>query len=474
MHTITPRQTDFSQWYLDVIEAAELAEHSPVRGSMTIKPYGYAIWEQIQNVLDRQFKALGVENAYFPLLIPQSFLDKEAKHIEGFAPELAVVTHAGGEQLKENYVVRPTSETIIYDAFARWIKSYRDLPILINQWCNVMRWELRPRLFLRTTEFLWQEGHTAHASPKEAKEFALKIHQIYIKTYDEYLAMPSMYGRKSPAETFAGALETYTVESMMQDGKALQACTSHYFGNNFARNFEVKFLNKENREEFAYTTSWGWSTRSIGGLIMSHGDDKGLVLPPKIAPIQVIILPVLNDDSTKSLILEFCQHIQQSLESANIRVKTDGRDDRLGEKIFRWEKRGVPIRLEVGPKEQQSQSAVLSRRDNNTKVSVTVDNLVSVVLETLQQIQTNLHSRVLTMNQSKTITVNSWSEFVEAIDSGNFVLAHWDGTEETEALIKERTKATIRCIPFNLETGPGKCVLTGKDSLQRVLFARAY
>ncbi len=474
MHSITLRDVDFSQWYLDVVKAADLAEHSPVRGSMTIKPYGYAIWEQIQNVLDCQFKALGVENAYFPLLIPQSFLDKEAKHIEGFAPELAVVTHAGGEQLKENYVVRPTSETIIYDAFASWIKSYRDLPILINQWCNVMRWELRPRLFLRTTEFLWQEGHTVHASPKEAKEFALKIHQIYIKTYDEYLAMPSMYGRKSPAETFAGALETYTVESMMQDGKALQACTSHYFGNNFARNFEVKFLNKENREEFAYTTSWGWSTRSIGGLIMSHGDDKGLVLPPKIAPIQVIILPVLTDDSTKSSILEFCQHIQQSLESANIRVKTDGRDDRLGEKIFRWEKRGVPIRLEVGPKEQQSQSLVLSRRDNNTKMSVTVDNLVSVVLETLQQIQTNLHSRVLTMNQSKTITVNSWSEFVEAIDSGNFVLAHWDGTEETEALIKEKTKATIRCIPFNLETGPGKCVLTGRDSLQRVLFARAY
>jgi len=472
--TITPRKVDFSQWYLDVIEAAELAEHSPVRGSMTIKPYGYAIWEQIQTVLDRQFKELGVENAYFPLLIPQSFLDKEAKHIEGFAPELAVVTHAGGEKLKENYVIRPTSETIIYDTFARWIRSYRDLPLLINQWCNVMRWELRPRLFLRTTEFLWQEGHTAHALPEEAREFALKIHQIYIKTYDEYLAMPSMYGRKSPAETFAGAVETYTVESMMQDGKALQACTSHYFGNNFARNFGVKFINQNNQEEFAYTTSWGWSTRSIGGLVMSHGDDQGLVLPPKIAPIQVVILPVILNDSSKSLVLDFCQQVQQLLHTNNFRVKIDLKDERIGEKIFRWEKRGVPIRLEVGLKEIQMQTVVLSRRDNNTKITINLSELVTVVTSLLEEIQDNLRQRIITMNKNKTIEVDSWSEFVAAIEIGNFVLAHWDGTEDTEALIKEKTKATIRCIPFNLEPVPGKCVLTGKDSPQRVLFARAY
>lgn len=474
MSSITPRHVDFSQWYLDVVEAAELAEHSVVRGSMTIKPYGYAIWEQIQQILDKQFKALGVENAYFPLLIPESFLHKEAKHIAGFAPELAVVTHAGGEKLKENYVVRPTSETIIYDTYARWVQSYRDLPLLINQWNNVMRWELRPRLFLRTTEFLWQEGHTAHASPQEAREFALNIHQVYINTYKEYLAMPSFFGQKSPSETFAGALETYSVESMMQDGKALQACTSHYFGNQFARNFGVKFLNKDNQEEFAYTTSWGWSTRSIGGLIMSHSDDKGLVLPPKIAPIQVIIIPIFFDADQKTQVLKVCQQVEATLQAAAIRVKTDLKDERVGEKLFKWEKKGVPIRLEIGAKDIAEDAVTVSRRDVEKKEKVPLSNLPTFVETTLEAIQQNLHDKIAHMNRTRTVEVNSWTEFQEAIEAGNFVLAHWNGKVETEAAIKEQTKATIRCLPFELESSPGRCVLTQEPSSRRVLFAKAY
>lgn len=474
MNKITPRNVDFSQWYLDIIEAAELAEHSAVRGSMTIKPYGYAIWENIQQVLDKQFKELGIENAYFPLLIPESFLQKEAKHIEGFAPELAIVTHAGGEKLKENYVIRPTSETIIYETYSRWVQSYRDLPLLINQWNNVMRWEMRPRLFLRTTEFLWQEGHTAHSSPEEARNFAIQMHKVYINTYKDYLAMPSVFGQKSPSETFAGALETYSVESMMQDGKALQACTSHYFGNNFARNFNVKFLNKDNQEEFAYTTSWGWSTRSIGGLIMSHSDDKGLVLPPKIAPIQVVIIPVIFKDEHKVKVLEVCSQIEKTLKESNFKVKIDLKDDRIGEKIFKWEKKGVPLRIEIGMKDIEREVATISRRDIEIKEQIPLNNLLVYVENTLEKIQQNLYNKIVKMNEDKTKEVNSWTEFEVAIEQGNFVLAHWNGKAETESQIKEKTKATIRCLPFEMETSPGKCILTGEYSPSRVLFAKAY
>ncbi len=471
---ITSRQEDFSQWYLDIIKAADLAEHSPVRGAMTIKPYGYAIWENIQKILDEKFKFEGVENAYFPLFIPESFIQKEAKHIEGFAPELAVVTHGGGEKLAENYVVRPTSETIIYDAYAKWVQSYRDLPILINQWSNVVRWELRPRLFLRTTEFLWQEGHTAHASSEEAKEFALKIHKAYISTYFDYLAMPSYYGLKSTSETFAGALETYSVESMMQDGKALQACTSHYFGNNFARNFDFKFLNKNNEEEFAYTTSWGWSTRSIGGLIMSHSDDKGLILPPRIAPTQVVIIPIYFNEDDKIKVMEKVVAIKHQLTELGIRFKIDETDQRPGEKIYKWEKKGVPVRIELGPKDLASSVAMVSRRDVDQKEAVRLDQLTNSIKIMLEDIQQNLFDRVDRMRTEKTVEVDTWEDFAKAIEENNFVMAHWDGTEETEAKIKEMTKSTIRCLPFDIEKKEGKCVLTGQTSLQQALFAKAY
>jgi len=473
MSKITTRAEDFPQWYQDVIEAADLAEHSPVRGSMIIKPSGYALWERIQSILDTQFKKVGVKNAYFPLLIPESFFAKEAEHVEGFAPELAMVTHAGGEKLKEPYAVRPTSETIIYDAFSRWVQSYRDLPMVLNQWCNVMRWELRPRLFLRTTEFLWQEGHTVHATPQEARERTHMMHTIYADFFDEYCAMPSIMGRKTENEKFPGAEQTFTVESMMQDGKALQACTSHYFGNGFAKNFDVKFVNKQNELEYGYTTSWGLTTRSIGGLIMAHADDAGLVLPPKIAPTQVILLPLVFGKKDQE-VMACAGDIQSQLDQVSIRTDMDTSDKRPGEKAFLWEKRGVPVRIEIGPRDLDLDQVVVVRRDTGQKTPVQRSELTQYITSLLDEIQQELRNRYLNLRESHTVTVNSWQEFESAIETGNFVMAHWDGTITTEEKIKQLTKATIRCIPLDSKPEDGICVLTGQKSERRVLFARAY
>lgn len=469
--SITPREKDFSQWYSDIIEAADLAEHSPVRGSMTIKPYGFAIWENIQKVLDEMFKKTGVENAYFPLFIPKSFLEKEKEHVEGFSPELAVVTIAGGKKLKEPLVVRPTSETIIYEAFSRWIQSHRDLPLLINQWVNIVRWELRPRLFLRTTEFLWQEGHTAHATEKEANERSREMLNIYKEFFEKYLAIPIIAGVKSESEKFAGALSTYTIEAMMQDGKALQLATSHNLGQNFAKPFNVKFLDEKGKEQYVWQTSWGLSTRSIGGIIMTHSDDKGLVLPPKIASCQVVIMTIGRDDKK---VEKISKEIKTKLEKTGIRVKIDDRDKRLGEKSYEWEKKGVPLRIEIGPKDVAKNSVVLARRDTGNKTAVKIKDVDKDVKALLDKIQAGLFAKALKYQKEKTKTVNTYDEFKKEIKNGSFVIAHWDGTEETEAKIKQETKATIRCIPFSEKELKGKCVYSKKPSSSRVLFAKAY
>lgn len=470
---ITPRNKDFSQWYLDIIKAADLAEHSPVRGSMTIKPYGFAIWENIQKILDMMFKKTGVENAYFPLFIPKSFLEKEKEHIKGFAPELAIVTIAGGKKLKEPLVVRPTSETIIYEAYARWIQSYRDLPLLINQWANVVRWELRPRLFLRTTEFLWQEGHTAHSTEEEAEKRTRMMLEIYKRFSEEYLAIPVILGVKSESEKFAGALRTYTIEAMMQDGKALQFATSHNLGQNFAKPFNVKFLDKESKEQYVWQTSWGLSTRSIGGIIMTHSDDKGLILPPKIASVQVVIMALYSgkdDDKVR----QKANEIFEKLETDGIRVKIDNRDKRLGEKSFEWEKKGVPLRIEIGPRDIANNSVVLVTRYNSKKEDIKIKKLSDKITTLLDEIQKNLFEKALRYREEKTKIVDTWEDFKKAIENNNFVLAHWDGSIETEAKIKQETKATIRCIPLNAKEEQGKCAYSGKPSKKRVLFAKAY
>lgn len=486
---ITPRSEDYNQWYLDVIEAAEMAQHSSVKGCMVIKPWGYSLWERVQQALDPEFKENGVENAYFPLFIPKSFLEKEEGHAEGFAKECAIVTHhrlksdpnrpgklmADPEaKLEEELVVRPTSETIMYDVFKDWIQSYRELPLLINQWANVVRWEMRTRLFLRTTEFLWQEGHTAHATREEADEFARRMLEVYRKFAVEMMAIPVIPGVKSPSETFAGAEKTYCLEAMMQDGKALQFATSHMLGQNFAKAFEVKFTDEQNVEQFVWQTSWGLSTRTIGGLIMTHSDDKGLVLPPRFAPVQVVVIPLWFKDEQKDLVLAKAQEIFASLKEKGVRAKIDTKEGRPGEKIFGWEKKGVPVRIEIGPKDIEAGKAIVARRDTGEKIDVALEEIVSTIPTLLEGIHATLFNRAQTYRDDKTVSVETWEEFKTAIEGGNFVNAHWCGDAEVEAKIKEETNATIRCVPFSEGASDGVCVYSGKPSTQRVIFAKSY
>jgi prolyl-tRNA synthetase len=471
---ITPRSEDYSQWYLDVIAAADLAEYGPVRGCMVIKPYGFVLWEATQKYLDEKFKETGVQNAYFPLFIPERFLKKEKEHVEGFAPEVAMVTHAGGKKLEEPLVIRPTSETIMYDAFSKWIHSHRDLPLLINQWVNVVRWEMRPRLFLRTVEFLWQEGHTVHATEAEADLRARQMLQIYKNFAEEIMAIPVIVGAKSDSEKFAGASCTYSVEAMMQDGKALQFATSHNLGQNFSKAFDIKFLDNNGDTKYGWQTSWGLSTRTIGGLIMTHSDDKGLVLPPKIASIQTIITTIISKEEDKKTVNEKAEELNKVLKNAGIKSQTDIRDMRPGEKYYEWEKKGVPIRIELGPKDIAGGSAVLVRRDTGEKIKTSLDNIAGGIKSLLENIQSNLFARALEYQKAKTKKVDIWDDFVKEINAGNFVLAHWSGEQSVEDKIKEETGATVRCVPFDNKLEDGLCIYSKKPSKQRVIFAKAY
>jgi len=471
---ITSRAEDYSQWYLDVIAAADLAEYGPVRGCMVIKPNGYALWEKTQEIINSKLKELGVQNAYFPLFIPERLLKKEESHVEGFAPEVAVVTHAGGKKLEEPLVIRPTSETIMYEVFSNWVKSYRDLPLLINQWANVVRWEMRPRLFLRTVEFLWQEGHTVHETEAEADSWARQMLEIYKEFAENVMAIPVVAGTKSESEKFAGALCTYSLEAMMQDGKALQFATAHNLGQNFAKVFEIKFLDKNSATQYGWQTSWGLSTRTIGGLIMAHSDDKGLVLPPKIAPIQAVITTIAPSQTDKETVVGAAEKIIKTLSESGVRSKLDARDIRPGEKYFEWEKKGVPVRVELGPKDIAKGNAVLARRDNGEKVTVALDGIGKSISGLLDEIQKNLYDRALDNQHAKTKSVDTWEEFAKAIDEGYFVLAHWCGAADVEAQIQKETGATIRCIPFDQPEESGKCVKSGQPSAKRVLFAKSY
>ena len=470
---ITPRDKDYSRWYTDVILQAKLADYSPVKGCMVIRPNGYAIWEKIQHILDGMFKATGHVNAYFPLFIPESFMKKEAEHVEGFAPEAAVVTHGGGEELEEPLYVRPTSETIIWSMYKKWIMSYRDLPILINQWANVVRWEMRTRLFLRTTEFLWQEGHTAHATREEAEEETLRILEIYRKFAEEYMAMPVIVGRKTENEKFAGAVNTYSIEAMMQDKKALQAGTSHYLGINFAKAFDVKFQDKDGELKYVHATSWGVSTRLIGALIMTHGDDDGLIIPPRLAPVQIVIVPIWKE-ATRATVLEYSERVYAQLKE-RFSVKLDDRDQyKPGYKFAEWELQGVPLRVEIGPRDVENNQLVLARRDTREKVPVALNEMVPKIEALLEDIQQSLFNRALQMRQENTFTLDDYHEFKEVLEKGAFIRAHWCGSGECELKIKEETKATIRNIPFNEPEEEGKCIYCGKPSSRRVIFARAY
>ena len=486
---LTPRSVNYSQWYQDLVIKADLAENSAVRGCMVIKPYGYAIWEKMQRILDDMFKETGHVNAYFPLLIPKSFLSKEAEHVEGFAKECAVVTHYRlktnhdgtgvvvdpAAKLEEELIIRPTSETIIWNTYRNWIQSYRDLPILCNQWANVMRWEMRTRLFLRTAEFLWQEGHTAHATREEAEIEAKKMQDVYANFAENYMAMPVIKGVKSESERFAGALDTYTIEAMMQDGKALQSGTSHFLGQNFAKAFDVQFINKNNELEYVWATSWGVSTRLMGALIMTHSDDNGLVLPPKLAPIQVVIIPIYKNAEQLQAIDAKANEIADKLRAMGISVKYDNADNkRPGFKFADYELKGVPVRLVMGGRDLENGTVEVMRRDTLEKETMSVENIEQVVKTLLDEIQANIFQKALKYRQEHTITVDSYDEFKEKIEEGGFILAHWDGTTETEERIKEETKATIRCIPFDGDTTPGVCMVTGKPSARRVLFARSY
>jgi prolyl-tRNA synthetase len=484
---ITARSEDYSQWYLDIVKKAGLSDNSPVRGCMVIKPYGFALWENMRDTLDKMFKDTGHVNAYFPLFIPKSFLSKEAAHVEGFAKECAVVTHyrlkndpnGGGvivdpdAKLEEELIVRPTSETIIWDTYRDWIKSYRDLPLLINQWANVVRWEMRTRPFLRTTEFLWQEGHTAHATSQEAMAEARQMLEVYAEFAEEWMAMPVVKGIKSPNERFAGADETFCIEALMQDGKALQAGTSHFLGQNFAKAFDVQFLNKENKQEYVWATSWGASTRLIGGLIMTHSDDDGLVLPPKLAPIQVVIVPIPKPSPE---IMEAAEIITHALRQLNIRVKIDKDETkRPGFKFAEYEMTGVPVRIGIGARDLAEGKVEIARRDTKEKMSVNTEGVADYIKNLLTEIQDNLLTRAKAYRTSMTTKADTLDEFTKILDEkGGFILAHWDGTGETEEKIKELTKATIRCIPLDAEIEDGKCIFTGKPSKQRVYFARAY
>lgn len=486
---LTKRSENYSQWYNDLVIKADLAEQSAVRGCMVIKPYGYAIWEKMQQQLDRMFKETGHVNAYFPLLIPKSFLSREADHVEGFAKECAVVTHYRlkndpegkgvvvdpAARLEEELIIRPTSETIIWNTYKNWIHSYRDLPILCNQWANVMRWEMRTRMFLRTAEFLWQEGHTAHATEEEALEEATKMLNVYSDFAENYMAVPVIKGVKSANERFAGAIETFTIEAMMQDGKALQSGTSHFLGQNFAKAFDVKFINKENQLEYVWATSWGVSTRLMGALIMTHSDDNGLVLPPHLAPIQVVIVPIYKNSEQVATINNVIEPIVAQLKSMGISVKYDNADNkRPGFKFAEYELKGVPVRLAIGARDIENGTVEVMRRDTLEKSVTQLDGIAEYVQKLLEDIQDNIFKKALTHRESMTRTVDSYDEFKVEIEKGGFILAHWDGTPETEEKIKEETKATIRCIPLEGDKTPGKCMVTGKPSAQRVIFARSY
>jgi prolyl-tRNA synthetase len=486
---ITSKNDDYSQWYNDIVMKADLAEHSSVKGCMVIKPYGYSIWEKIQAVLDQKFKDTGHSNAYFPLFIPKSFFSKEAAHVEGFATECAVVTHyrlkndGNGNmvvdetaKLEEELIVRPTSETIIWNTYRGWIESYRDLPLLINQWANVVRWEMRTRLFLRTTEFLWQEGHTAHATSEEAVEETERMLDVYADFAENWMAVPVIKGKKTPTERFAGALDTYCIEALMQDGKALQAGTSHFLGQNFAKAFDVKFTSKEGKQEHVWATSWGVSTRLMGALIMAHSDDLGLVLPPKLAPIQVVIVPIYRGEEDLNNISAFVNELTPKLKSLGVSVKYDSRDSqRPGFKFAEYELKGVPIRLAIGARDLENKTVELARRDTREKFTVSQENLDVYIANLLEEIQENIYNRAHQFRTEHTTEANSYDEFKELLDGKTgFISAHWDGTAETEKQIKEETKATIRCIPLNNKQEAGVCILTGKPSTQRVLFARAY
>ena len=489
LKNLTKRADNYSQWYNDLVVKADLAEQSAVRGCMVIKPYGYAIWEKMQRVLDDMFKATGHVNAYFPLLIPKSFLSREAEHVEGFAKECAVVTHHRlmndpegkgvvvdpAARLEEELIIRPTSETIIWNTYRNWISSYRDLPILCNQWANVMRWEMRTRMFLRTAEFLWQEGHTAHATREEAEAEAVKMLGVYADFAEKYMAVPVIKGVKSANERFAGALETYTIEAMMQDGKALQSGTSHFLGQNFAKAFDVKFINKNNELEYVWATSWGVSTRLMGALIMTHSDDNGLVLPPKLAPIQVVIVPIYKGDDQLSQINERVAPIVEKLKAMGVSVKYDNADNkRPGFKFADYELKGVPVRLVLGARDLANGTIEVMRRDTLEKGTVSIDGIEEYVKNLLDDIQNNIFQKALKHRSDLTYTVDTYDEFKEQIEKGCFILAHWDGTPETEERIKEETKATIRCIPLDGDKTPGKCMVTGRPSAQRVVFARNY
>lgn len=486
---LTPRSENYSQWYQDLVIKADLAENSAVRGCMVIKPYGYAIWEKMQRILDDMFKETGHVNAYFPLLIPKSFLSKEAEHVEGFAKECAVVTHYRlktnhdgtgvvvdpAAKLEEELIIRPTSETIIWNTYRNWIHSYRDLPLLCNQWANVMRWEMRTRLFLRTAEFLWQEGHTAHATREEAEIEAKKMQGVYADFAENYMAMPVVKGVKSESERFAGALDTYSIEAMMQDGKALQAGTSHFLGQNFGKAFDVTFVDKEGKIDYAWATSWGVSTRLIGALIMSHSDDNGLVLPPHLAPIQVVIIPIYRSDEQLNQIREKVGGIVANLKKLGISVKFDDADNRKpGWKFANYELKGVPVRLAMGGRDLENNTIEVMRRDTLEKETVSCDGIETYVQNLLEEIQNNIFQKALKHREERTITVDTYEEFKEKIEQGYFIMAHWDGTPETEERIKNETKATIRCLPLEGDMTPGKCMVTGKPSARRVLFARAY
>jgi prolyl-tRNA synthetase len=485
----TTLEEDYSKWYNDIVKKADLAENSAVRGCMVIKPYGYAIWEKMQAALDKMFKDTGHVNAYFPLFIPKSFLCREADHVEGFAKECAVITHYrlkndpnGGvmvdpeAKLEEELIVRPTSETIIWDTYKNWIQSYRDLPILCNQWANVVRWEMRTRLFLRTAEFLWQEGHTAHATREEALIEAERMLNVYAEFAEKFMAMPVLTGVKSPNERFAGAEDTYCIEALMQDGKALQAGTSHFLGQNFAKAFDVKFLNKENQLDYVWATSWGVSTRLIGALIMCHSDNNGLVLPPKLAPLQVVIIPIYKTEEQLQAIKEKVNVLHTALKLKNISVKFDDDDSkRSGWKFNEYELKGVPVRIAIGPRDLENNQVEIARRDTLEKHTASFNGLVEHIEQLLEDIQQSIYNKAQKFREENTRTADTWEEFVDILDNkGGFIRAHWDGTPETEEEIKERTKATIRVIPFISEKEEGKCILSGKPSSQRVVFARAY
>ncbi len=487
---LTLRSENYSLWYNDLVIKADMAEYSAVRGCMVIKPYGYAIWEKMQSVLDKMFKDTGHVNAYFPLFIPKSFFSREAAHIEGFAKECAVVTHyrlkndhITGEiiidpeaKLEEELIIRPTSETIIWNTYKNWIQSYRDLPILVNQWANVVRWEMRTRLFLRTAEFLWQEGHTAHATKEEAIDETLKMLNVYADFAEQWMAIPVLKGKKSENEKFAGAVDTYCIEALMQDGKALQAGTSHFLGQNFARAFDVQFANKDGKLDYVWATSWGVSTRLIGALIMAHSDDSGLVLPPKLAPIQVVIIPIYKNHEQLSGINNVAEEIKNALIKAGISVKYDNREThKPGWKFTEYELKGVPLRISIGPRDIEKGTLEFARRDTLDKITVQNNDVVSKVQEILNEIQDNIFNKALDFKDKNTYTVSSWDEFRDTIENkGGFVLAYWDGTVETENKIKEETKATIRCIPTYSKNENGKCIYTGKSTSERAYFARAY